>query len=210
MFSKIQSRLIRHGQQRLLQRLPVENINTHAGQIAPGMFGLLLKVSNPAVLIRNHNAEAAGFLHGNGHYSDGHLRVIGLVEVQHDLVIHLVNMIPGQNQYVLRVETLHIVQILVYGIGRTGIPFTVGALFVGRQHRHTADVSVQVPGNTDPDVGVQPQRLVLCQYAHRINTRIDTIAQGKVNNAVLPAESNRRLGNLGRKHPQTAALSSGQ
>ena len=48
--------------------------------------------------------------------------------------------------------------------------------------------SVKVPRLTVSDIFVQNQRLILRQYANRINTGIDTVGQGKINDAELAAK----------------------
>ena len=45
--------------------------------------------------------------------------------------------------------------------------------------------TVQVPGLAASDILIELQRLVLCQNTDRINTRIHTIGQGKINNPVF-------------------------
>lgn len=60
------------------------------------------------------------------------------------------------------------------------------------------------------DVGIQSERLILCQYAYRIHSRINTIRKGKIDNAVLTSKCNGRLGNLGCQNTKTASLSSSQ
>ena len=59
-------------------------------------------------------------------------------------------------------------------------------------------------------MGIQPQRLVLCQHTHGINAGIDAVAQWKIDDAVLSSEGYGRLGHLGSQHTQSAALSTGK
>ena len=101
---------------------------------------------------------------------------------------------------------LHVLQILVYGIGRTRIPFTVGKPLIGRQHSHTANITVQIPGNPDADVGIEPQRLVLGQDTYRIHAGIDTVGKGKINDTVFPSESHGRFCYFGCEDTQPTAL----
>ena len=57
------------------------------------MLWFLLKFSYTESLIRYHDAETAGFLNRYRHTGNGHIRLICLVEVEHNLVIHLIYMI---------------------------------------------------------------------------------------------------------------------
>ena len=74
---------------------------------------------------------------------------------QHNLVIHLVNVVAGQDQNIFRIILLHILHVLVNGIGRSGVPVAAFTLLVWREHCDSAYVSVKVPRNPDPDVGIQ-------------------------------------------------------
>ena len=94
MLSEVQSRLFRIRYQCILQCLPVENIDSHTGQIAPGMFWLFLKLCDLPVLVSYHNAESAGLLQRHRHLRDGDFSPAGLVKIQHDLIVHLIDVIP--------------------------------------------------------------------------------------------------------------------
>jgi NDP-sugar pyrophosphorylase family protein len=59
---------------------------------------------------------------------------------------------------------LHIFQILIDRICSTCIPFTVATLLIGRQYGHTSDIAIQIPGNTDPDMGIQSERLYAYEF----------------------------------------------
>ena len=210
MLAEIQCRLICHSDQCFLQCLPVEYVNTHTCKIASGMFRFLFKLGDTMVLICDHDTETACLLNGNRHYRNGNLCIVGLMEVQHDFIIHLINMISGKDQNIFGIVALHIFQVLIDRICSTCIPFTVATLLIGRQYGHTSDIAIQIPGNTDPDMGIQSERLILCQYAYRIHSRINTIRKGKIDNAVLTSKCNGRLGNLGCQNTKTASLSSSQ
>ena len=65
---------------------------------------------------------------------------------------------------------------------------------------------VQVPGLARADVAVQLQRTVLGQNANSINAGVDTVGQGKVDDAVLAAEGDRGLCYMAGQGVKTAAL----
>ena len=69
-------------------------------------------------------------------------------------------MISGKDQHILWIIALHILQVLIDRIRSTGIPFTVGTLLIGRQHGHSSDITIQIPRNTDSDMGIQSEGLV--------------------------------------------------
>ena len=130
MFPKIQRRLLRIDIQCFPQRLPVKNINPHGCQITSGILGFFLKIRNPFVLVGNHDAEPLCLLHRHGHDGYRHLRVVFLMEIQHHLIIHLINMIPRKDQHIIRVKAVNVIHILINGIRGSGIPFAVGTFLI--------------------------------------------------------------------------------
>ena len=107
-------------------------------------------------------------------------------------------------------KALHIRQVLVNSIRRTGIPFAFAGLFIRRKQCNTTDVLVKVPGNPDPDMRVQAQRLVLGQDTYGINPGIDAVAERKIDDPVLPAKRHGRLGHFFCQHTQPAPLTACQ
>ena len=118
------------------------------------------------------------------------------MKIKHDLIVHLIDVVSRQNQYIVRIEALHICEILVDCVSRSGIPFRFSYLLIGRKDGNASHVPVEVPGDADSNVGLQTMRRVLSQYTHGVNTGIDLVAEGKINNPVLSAERNCRFCNL--------------
>ncbi|OQA26944.1 MAG: hypothetical protein BWY61_00427 [Firmicutes bacterium ADurb.Bin354] len=167
---------------------------------------LFLKLCDLAVFIRDDDTETLSLFDGNRHNGDGNLSLILLMEVKHDFVVHLIDMVSRKYQYILGIKALHIIKILIYGICRTRIPFTVYALLVRRKYSHTTDITVKIPGDTYADMRVQPEWLILCKNAHGIDSRIDAVTQRKIDDPVFSAKRNRRLCHLSGKHAQSASL----
>ena len=82
---------------------------------------------------------------------------------------------------------LHVVQILKDRIRRSGIPFTVRTLFIRRKNCYAAFIPVKIPRDTDADMRIQPQRLVLRQNSYCVYPGINTVAQREIDDTVLPA-----------------------
>ena len=78
-------------------------------------------------------------------------------------------MVTGENQNVVRIIGLHVCHILKNYVCCSGIPVAVTIFFVGGKHGNTAHIPVQIPRNTDSDMGIQTQRLILGQNTHGIN-----------------------------------------
>ena len=130
--------------------------------------------------------------------------------LQHHLVIHLIDMVAGQNQHIVRIKAFHISQILVNRVRGACVPFRLPHLLIGRKNRNAADILIQIPGNTDTDMGIQSERLVLSKHANGVNTGVDTVTQRKIDNSVFTAKSHGRFRNLRGKNPEPGALSAGQ
>ena len=75
---------------------------------------------------------------------------------------------------------------------------------------YTAVQTVQIPGLSVAYVLIQDKGLVLCQDTYGIDTGIDAVTKGKIDDAVLAAEGDSRLGGLFGENLQTAALTTGQ
>lgn len=97
-----------------------------------------------------------------------HLRDL-LVIVKHHLVIHFVNVVAGKNQNIFWIVCFHISHVLVNCICSSCIPFAVCTFSYGGR-TVTPPSFYRDPTNTDSDMGIQPQRLILGQYAYRINS----------------------------------------
>ena len=162
MFSKITARYGFQVQESIPEYRPAENIDSHGCQITLGNKRLLLKFQDPAPFLRYHDSKTAGLLHRHRHGGYCDIRLICLVEIQHKLIIHLINMVSGEDQYKFWMIVLYIFQILINGIGSSRIPFAVPDLFIWRKNGYAADVAVQIPWDTDADMRIQPEGLVLC------------------------------------------------
>ena len=210
MLAKIQLRNLSKSQQRFFQNRPRENINAHRCQIALGFFRFFFKINNPICFVRDHDAKTAGFFDWHRHNRHGQIRPVCLVKVEHHLVVHLIDVVSGENQDVIRMIRVDVLDVLVDCIGRAGIPVTAFCTLIGREQRHAADRAIQIPRNSDSDMRIETQGLVLGQYAHCVHAGIDAIAQREVNDTILPAEGNRRFCNRLGQDAQTASLTTRQ
>ena len=174
------------------------------------MFRFLLEIRDPLVLVGDHDAEALCLFHRNRHDRDRHIRIVLLVEVEHGLIVHLVDVIARENQHIVRVVGLHVGEILVNGVRRAGVPLGALLLFIGRKNRDAADQLVQIPRNSDADVRIELERHVLGQHAHGVNTGIDAVREREIDDAVLSAERHGRLCHLRGQNSEPASLAAGK
>ena len=116
-------------------------------------------------------------------------------------------MVARQNQDIFGVELLDKGDVLVNGVCRTLVPLSFFRLDIGRQHIHAAEAAVEVPRYTVADVCIQLERLILRENADRFNAGMGAVAECEVDNAVLPAERDGRLGDVLCQCAEPAALS---
>ena len=93
-------------------------------------------------------------------------------------------------------EALHVRQILVYRVCGSCIPLCLSDFLIWRKNRYAALVAIQIPRYADSDMRIQPQRLILCEDSNRVDPGVDAVTERKINDPVLPTESNCRFCNL--------------
>ena len=196
--------------QKCLQDAPLEDIDAHGRVGALGLLGLLLEFIDRAVLAGIHDTEAGRFLERNLAHGDGAVGITLLMEAEHGGIVHLVNMVAGQDQHVIRVIALDKGDVLIDRVGCALVPFGILALGIGRQDLHAAVRGVQTPRLAVSDVLIEFQRLILRQDADRIDLGVYAVGKREIDNAVLAAERDGRLGRVFRQNHQTAALTTCQ
>ncbi|MNC42388.1 hypothetical protein D3C75_912030 [compost metagenome] len=152
--------------QLLAQIGPAEYINSHGRQIGFRTARFLLECGDPVIGIHRHNAEAACFLQGNPDYRYSGGGIPSGMEVQKVTVVHMIDVIGGENQDVLRVELIDVGDIFIDGICCAGVAFIL--LQAGRKQGDIGIVCAQMP--------VQGFRPVLCKHADLLNACIEAVA----------------------------------
>ena len=112
----------------------------------------------------------------------------------HGSVIHLVDVIPGQDQDVIRVVVADDVQVLEDRVRGAGVPGGLDHPLLGRPE---LDELAELPAQEAPPLlDVQDQRvgLVLGQHADAADPGVDAVGERKVDDTELTAEGHRRLG----------------
>ena len=198
--------------QQVAQKRPLENIDAHRCQrhfrIAGngrGISGLFEEGGNPIIAVHRHDAERCRFGARNCQTADRHVCIGGHMGLQHDLVIHFVDVIPSEDQHVIHVVAVHDIYVLGDGIGSAEIPFVFGhALRRGQNIQiFIAFRPKEIPTPltvTDQGVG-----LVLRCNRHFANAGIQRIGQRKINDPRLATEWDRRFGPKIRELLQTRA-----
>ena len=204
--TKVTALLILQLNQRLLQYRPGEDVDSHRSQVASRMLRFFLELQDSVCIIRNADTKTARFFDWHRNGGHGNIRMIGLMEIQHYLIIHFVNVITTQNQHIIRIIILHVIQILVNRIGCSGIPFATRTSLVRWKNWHAPNIAVKIPWNTDSNVRIQLQWLILCKHTYCINFRVNTVTQWKINDTILSPKSNSRFCYICRQDPQSWPL----
>ena len=190
------------GDQRLEQHLGVEDINAHRGihrvgierRPERGRQRLLLETENLSRLSHLDNAQLPALFRRNRQRGQRDLGVGLLVVMQHPAVVHLVDLVAGENDHVPGLFAADGIDILVDRVGRAHVPVGAGAL---RRRQQLEELAQLLGHNARPafaDVPVERQRLVLGEDVNPAQARVDAVGERDVNDAVVPSEGHRRLG----------------
>ncbi len=192
------------------QILPPENIDAHRGQIVFGLGRFFLELDDPVVDIRVHDAESPRILPRHLDHRQRRIGFPGLVILHHLGIVHLVNVIAGQNHNPHRIVLVDKGDVLKNGVRRSLVPFSARIVGIGRQDKNAAVLAVKVPGAADAHIAVEKKWLILGQDTHRVNPRIAAVRKRKINDAVFAAERNRRFGDRLGQSPQPRSLAAGK
>ena len=154
-----------------------------------------MPLDDAVVVVDGQDAHSRGI--GQRHVADGnrHIRPVAAVRGHERLVVHLVDVIAGQDQNRVAGRLLDDVEVLQDRVCGPSVPLRHPASGdVGLQHPNAAVVAVQVPRPAHADVVVERTRVVLGQDDDVVNVRVDAVGQGEVDDAVLAAKRHRRLG----------------
>ena len=189
---------------------PGEDIDAHGGLVGARVRRFLLELGDGAVLVDDHETETGGFLPLDLTHGDGAGSVLLFVEGEHVGVIHLVDVVAGQDHDVLGVVFVDEVDVLVDSICGAFVPVRALDLLIRGQDVDSAVRAVEVPGLAVADVVIQLKGLVLGQDADRIDAGVYAVRQREVDDPVLSAEGDRRFGDLVGQDAESAALAACQ
>ena len=119
-------------------------------------------------------------------------------------------MVAGKDEHIVRIVLVHELPVLPDGVGGAAVPVAVFTLgHIGGQHEHAAVIAIQIPVLAGAEIGVEGQRPILGEDAHRVEAGVDTVAEGEIDDPILAAEGDGRLGHVGGEYAQPAALAAG-
>ena len=179
----------------------MEDIDAHRGKREVRLVGdawriggLLDEVEDLVLLVDMHDAEAGRFHARHFQAANGDIGAGIHMLLKHVFIVHLVDVIAGQDDHVLRIVGLDDIDVLVDGIGRAFVPLRFRDTLRSRQ-----DVEALVafrPQEAPAALHVADQRmgLVLGCDADAANAGIQRVGKGEVDDAGLAAEIDGRLG----------------
>ena len=129
---------------------------------------------------------------------------------QHVRVIHLVDVVAGQDDKVFRAGGAEDVEVLEHGVGGAAIP---GRLVEPLLRRQQVEKFAHFRAQKRPahlQMAQQAVRLVLGQDGNAAHARIEAVRQGEVDDAELAAKKHRRLGAPVGQLLEAAAASAGE
>src|SRR6185369_4239864 len=157
-----------------------------------------------------HHAESGGLGQGHLDAGDRAARVHGDVIGDQLGVVHLVDVVAGQHQDVLRVVAGEDVHVLVDSIGRAAVPELLVHALLRRQQ---VDEFIELVAQERPaalQVAQQAVRLVLGQHADASDTGVQAVGKREVDDAELAPEVDCRLGAIVGQVCQARAAAAGQ
>ena len=137
---------------------------------------------------------------------DGHVGAVVDVLDEHPLVVHLVDVVAGEHDDVLRRVAVDDVDVLEHGVGGARVPLVLGDALARRQDVEAlvAHRLQEVPAALQ--VADQAVRLVLRGHRDAADAGVERVGQREVDDARLAAEVDRGLGAvLGELHQPRAA-----
>ena len=164
------------------------------------------EIDDPVAPVDMHDAEA-GRLHAR-HFeaADGDVGAGVDVLAQHDLVVHLVDVVAGQDDDVARAVVLDDVHVLEHRVGGARVPLRLRDALAGRQHVEAlvALGAEEVPAALQ--MADQAVRLVLRRDRDAADAGVERVGQREIDDARLAAEIDGRLGApVGQFHQPAAA-----
>ncbi len=173
-----------------------------------GSFWFFLETQHSVIAVHIHNSEAGHFIGIDLNRCQGHIRSGVVVPLQHQAVVHLVDVIAREDEHVLGLLRADRVNVLVDRVGCALIPLVAHPLH-GRQH---FDELAQFDAHDVPtfaDVAVQRQGLVLGKDVDPPQVGVDAIGEGDVDDAVDAAKGDGRFGAVASQRIQPLTRAAG-
>ncbi len=199
------------------QELRLEDVDAHRGERHLGLvrharriLRLLEEGDDAVVSIDMHDAEPGRFHARHLEAPDRHVGAAVDVQLQHQLVVHAVDVVAGEDDDVARAIAGDDVDVLEDGVGGALVPLVLRDALARGQ-----DVEALVPLRAEEvpaalEVADQAVGLVLGRHRDAADARVERIRQREVDDPGLAAEEDRGLGPLVGELHQPAAAATGK
>ena len=130
--------------------------------------------------------------------------------VEHLVIVHLIDMVAGQDQDIFRIIFIDKADVLIDRVCSTLVPLRALAALIRRQGIDAAIQAVKIPSLAVCQIHVQDMRLILRQNTDGVDAGIDTVGQREVDDTVFAAKRHCRLRYVLGQYIQSAATAAGQ
>ncbi len=131
---------------------------------------------------------------------DGQIGLLFNMELDKFPVVHLVDMIAGENHHHIRFVHGDEIDILIDSVCRSLVPVGRPPALKGRQNGGKPVSAYHIPGLSVCDVVDEAERPVLREYADFLDSRRHKAGHRKIDDTVDPAKGQDRLGAKKREH----------
>jgi hypothetical protein len=142
------------------------------------------------------DAELGDLVWRDGQRGDGDIGTGVAVLLLHQGVVHLVDVVAGEDEDVLGFFRADGVDVLIDGVGCALIPGLGDALHGGEDFNEFAEL---IGDNRTPafaDVAIERQSFVLGHDVDMTQTGVDAVGKGYIDDAVLPGEGDSGFGSI--------------
>ncbi len=123
-----------------------------------------------------------------------HFGVVLVVVLQHPAVVHLVDVVAGKDDHVLRLLAADGIDVLVHSVCGAHVPVGAGALHGWQQLEELAQFLGHDAGPAFAHVPVERECLVLGEDVDLAQAGVDAVGEGDVDDAVMTAKGDGRFG----------------
>jgi len=132
------------------------------------------------------------------------------VLLEHEAVVHLVDVVAGEDEDVLGLFGTDGVDVLVDGVGGAGVPVFRDALHGWEDLDELAEFVGDDGSPTFADVAVERERFVLGEDVDVAEVGVDAVGEGDIDDAVLASEGDGGFGSVTGERKQTLAGPTGE
>ena len=189
------------GAQLLEEEGPGETVDPHRCQAHSGLAGklrwlrrLLAELEDPRGGIDSHRPKLSRRADRHGERRDGDIRTGVVVGGHKRAIVHLVDMVAGEDDDESRRGHLEGVDVLENRIGGAEIPTLVDALLRRENVEELAEVTTEIAVPTEHEVPIEAHGLVLREHLHPTQPAVDAVGEGEVDDPVGAAEGDGWLG----------------